>query len=59
MKEYDIGVIPGDGTEKRGQIYLFVLLGLPCPRNSTRLATFFSISSANLELPVNCPRCNA
>jgi len=40
---------------KRGQIY-FSSLGLPRPRHSTRFSIFFSISSTNRELPVNCPR---
>jgi hypothetical protein len=40
---------------KRGQIYFPTLLGLPGPRNSTRLSVFFSISSTNRGLPVNCP----
>jgi hypothetical protein len=41
---------------KRGQIYFSTFLGLPGPRNFTRLSIFFSISSTNRELLVNCPR---
>lgn len=45
-----------DKKQKRGQIYLLVLLGLPCPLNSTRFSILCSISSTNRELPVNWPR---
>ena len=42
---------------KKGDRFIFsTFLGLPGPRNSTRLSIFFSISSTNRGLPVNCPR---
>jgi hypothetical protein len=45
------------GTKEiRGQIYYFTLHGLPCPRKATPLEIFFSISSSNLGLSVDCPR---
>ena len=47
--------------QKKGQIYFFSSfpLGLPCFLLKIRIPSFFSISSRNHSLPVNCPLCTA